>query len=760
VYGQGIRIDYVKYLVQAAKKNIGYGGDYEDHIITNSHMSSRSSVTHFYLNQRYHGIEIKNAVMGIHIDTSGNLVTLHDQFITGLTSKITSETPVLTPVDAIKSAVTQLNYNYPGDPELISNGNSNDQIFLYAGGSISKENIPVKLMYQPMADDRLHLAWDLSILQIGKSDWWSIRVDALTGEILDKKNLTLNCNFGDHTHEAHGENCIRHNSLNKKSAEELISETTLLLPNSYNVFPLGTESPNHGPRVLKISPHDIIASPYGWHDTNGIAGAEYTTTKGNNVEAKDDMAGDDEITIGSFANGGSNLEFDFPLNFNLVPSANLSAAITNLFYWNNVMHDVWYQYGFTEAAGNFQQNNYGRGGIADDFVYADGLDGSNINNANFATPEDGFNPRMQMFLWTSPGLLLDSDLDNAVIAHEYGHGISTRLTGGAGNSGCLFNDEQMGEGWSDWFGLMLTMNAGDQGTTGRGIATYLLSQPTNGTGLRPYKYSTDMSVNPHTYASIASVAIPHGVGAVWCAMIWDMTWLLIDAHGFNPDYYYGTGGNNIAMALVTEALKLQPCNPGFVDARNAILAADDVLYGGVHKCLIWKAFAKRGLGVRANQGSSDSRSDGSQSFEMPTSCCNQVYITDNSGTGSLRNALSCAANGDTIRFAPFLDGKTIILNGGLTIEKNVFVKCENPHQITLKTIDPVATVTIANNNVELESIKVSGGSNSNGRVVINNGNLKCNNVTFIDELIPSGNGVSIKNNGTLIFNGNNILKKE
>jgi hypothetical protein len=40
----------------------------------------------------------------------------------------------------------------------------------------------------------------------------------------------------------------------------------------------------------------------------------------------------------------------------------------------------------------------------------------------------------------------DSDLDAGVIAHEYGHGISNRLTGGPATVSCLNNAEQMGEG--------------------------------------------------------------------------------------------------------------------------------------------------------------------------------------------------------------------------------------------------------------------------------------------------------------------------
>ena len=117
----------------------------------------------------------------------------------------------------------------------------------------------------------------------------------------------------------------------------------------------------------------------------------------------------------------------------------------------------------------------------------------------------------------------DGDLDNAVIIHEYGHGISIRLTGGPFNSSCLNNQEQPGEGWSDWYGLMLTMRTGDAGPNSRGIGTWLFGQPPTGPGIRQYPYSTNLAVNPHTYDNIKTAAVPHGVGSVWCAMLWEVT---------------------------------------------------------------------------------------------------------------------------------------------------------------------------------------------------------------------------------------------
>ncbi|MEM7035919.1 MAG: M36 family metallopeptidase, partial [Bacteroidota bacterium] len=157
----------------------------------------------------------------------------------------------------------------------------------------------------------------------------------------------------------------------------------------------------------------------------------------------------------------------------------------------------------------------------------------------------------------------------------------------------------------------------------RGIGTFAIFEPTTGQGIRPAPYSTDLGVNPFTYGDItngAQISQPHGIGFLWCNMLWEMTWMLIDRYGYDPDLVNGTGGNNIAMQLVTEGMKLQPCGPGFEDGRDAILLADQNLYAGANQCLIWSAFAKRGLGFSASQGSANSRNDGSQAFDLPPGC--------------------------------------------------------------------------------------------------------------------------------------------
>lgn len=226
---------------------------------------------------------------------------------------------------------------------------------------------------------------------------------------------------------------------------------------------------------------------------------------------------------------------------------------------------------------------------------------------------------------TGPSLL-DASYDNGVIAHEYGHGISIRLTGGPQNSGCLGSAEQMGEGWSDFMALVTSKRPGDKGTDARGIGTYVQAQPTTGSGIRRFPYSTDMTVCPNTFEDVAKVSGPHAIGEIWCDMIWDLYWAMIDKYGDDGLLWGGNGGNSKAIELVFQAMKIQPCGVGFESGRDAILAADSLLYGGENQCLIWEVFARRGLGFHADGGSSNSLSDNIVDFTPNLFCLDKVEL--------------------------------------------------------------------------------------------------------------------------------------
>ena len=575
--------------------------DLSDLVIQDDYRTAHNGLRHLFLRQRWQGIEVWNGDIAVHMNVGGEPVKVNNGTWSRMAKRVNTTMPVITAQNALARV---LRANGIDDVPVFSGYDADAREHVFNGAAYSGEPVRVKLCFQPGLD-RLLLAWNVSHYTPDGTHWWNVRIDALTGQELDRNDWVVSCG----AEHAHGEE----------------APPAPAAPNDYNVLPLPVESPIHGSRALRNAPwtNGGIASPYGWHDTDGAAGAEYTTTRGNNVRAVEDA--DNNNTPG-YGPTSATLDFDYPLDLALAPSGYQDAAITNLFYWNNIIHDVWYQYGFDEPAGNFQSNNYGRGGAGNDFVNADAQDGSGTDNANFGTPPDGSSPRMQMYRWTYTTPNRDSDLDNGIIAHEYGHGISNRLVGGPANTSCLGNAEQMGEGWSDYFGLVMTMEPGDLGTDPRGVGTYVLGQPTTGGGIRPAPYSTSFGSNSFTYANTNSgLSQPHGIGFVWCTMLWEMTWELIGVYGFDPDIYNGTGGNNIAMRLVIDGLKLTPCNPGFVDGRDAILAADMANNGGANQAYIWAAFARRGLGVGASQGSSGSRSDQTEAFNTPVP--NDIAIT-------------------------------------------------------------------------------------------------------------------------------------
>lgn len=770
-------------------------GDVADLVVSSHHTSAPSGITHVYLRQRVDGLEVATGDIGVHVAADGSIIDLHSSFVPAGDGMSRAIAPRLSAQDAVAVAARHLGLALSAPLLQLSSAIGPAQQRTFSRGGISLVDIPARLVWQPVANGGLRLAWETSIYPLDAQSWWYVTIDAADGRELDRVNWVAN--------------------------------------DSYRVYPSPVESPIHTTpappsdgRLLLVNPADPVASPLGWHTTNNNPG-QYTTTRGNNVDAYEDTNNSNSPTGGDAARaqGGAGRVFDFTLNLALQPSTYMPGAITNLFYWNNVMHDFGYHYGFDEAGGNFQVNNYGRGGNGGDDVQAEAQDGGGTNNANFATPADGNRPRMQMYLWdpapglpltinspavvagqyaaalaafgpalpaapgitgnlvvvndgtalpsegcnalvngaqvsgnialvdrgncnftikvknaqnagaravivvnnvtgspiamggtdgtitipsihvsladgnafkaqmpspgvngtirdASTGVQLDGDLDAGIVAHEFGHGISNRLVGGPLNVNCLNNQEQPGEGWSDLMGLFITARATDSATVPRGIGTYAIGEPTSGGGIRDYPYTTDMAIDPRTYDEIKTTAVPHGVGSVWAAMVWEMYWALVGQYGFSSDLYNGSAGNNIAIQLVFEGMKLTPCRPGFVDNRNAILQADQNLYGGANQCLIWRAFAKRGLGFSALQGSTTSRADGTEAFDLPSSCIAPANIVVETCTDSDLCSATSTSNGivepgETVTYTVRLRNSgtgaasdvraDIVVNGGATV---------------------------------------------------------------------------------------------
>jgi hypothetical protein len=621
--------------------------DVADAAITDEYDSGHNGVTHVYLRQRVDGTEVLGAEATVNVK-DGVVVHAGHRFL-----------------DDVRGAAS-------GERALDA-----EEALTLAAAAVDADRGMVRatpeLVYRALPDGTARLAYDLQILM--PQSWWHLSIDAETGAVIyqadwidseDAVEIAARTARPESAGVIEAVRTARDGATGPRGAgpatdggaeDALAAAVEPVLPpeqvedgSSYNVYALPLESPNDGPRSIVRNPADALASPFGWHDTDGKPGPEFTITRGNNVHAYADTDNRNQPDPLSQPDGGSSLTFDDPiLSLDATPFTYRAAAVTNLFYWNNVMHDVTYRYGFDEAAGNFQQSNYDRGGLGGDAVNAEAQDGGGVLNANFATPPDGSPGRMQMYLWADAFQTLglgvddiirqysaqvrDGDLDAGVIAHEYGHGISNRLVGGPSNVSCLRSHaERQGEGWSDWWSFAMTMRDGDDGATPRGIGTYVIYEDEAGRagqGIRIAPYSTDLSVNPATYSTINGAAAPHGVGYVWASYLWDLYWNLVDVHGFNANPYedWTTGGNNLAIQLVVDGMKFVQCDPGFADARDAIIAADAALTGdpangvpGENECLIWETFARRGLGVDADQGDPFSKTDGIEGYAVPAAC--------------------------------------------------------------------------------------------------------------------------------------------
>ncbi|MGQ0798678.1 MAG: M36 family metallopeptidase [Pseudomarimonas sp.] len=761
-----------------------------EHRLSDSVFTKHNGLTHVYLQQTIDGIPVDGAVSTINVRADGGILSLADTFVAAAKARANSPIPALGADVALSVAAGYLNIRLPAAPQVVGGKGGAERHTIYSSAALSAAEIPASLLYVKV-DDKLRLTWNLVIDRMaGESFFGEMRIDAETGDLVDIASYV-----------AHSD-----------QTQARPKGETLGYSASYRVVPFPFESPTHPGAAFAnvVDPHRADASPRGWQDSRalGSTGFEFADTSGNNVVARADL-----MSTNSASNfrapatvNGTTLTFAHVFDPNAQPSTgnnmpamgNTPAALVNLFYWNNILHDVLWAYGFDEPAGNFQVNNFARGGLGNDGVNADALDGTelptpNTNNANFGTPADGGAPRMQMFRWLGPmgvqvtapyqatyeafragfgapvnapfpgnfvqvndggpnggreaclplinaaqiagniavirrgtcefgskalraqqagatgvvlfnnqggdtllspgagadggqvtipvtlisenngnvlsaalangpgaGSLLpptsvgadrDSDFDAGIIAHEYGHGVSNRLTGGPSQATCLNNEEQGGEGWSDYIGLMMTLNGTDCAAP-RGTGTYASFQAPTGPGIRRFPYSTNRAINPFTFRDVADPAqsVPHGVGSVWATTIWDMTCDLIQTRGFDPDRVTGNGGNNIAFQLVLDGMKLQPCRPTMVQARDAIIAADVANNAAAERCTIWRAFGRRGMGLSATSGLNTSRSDQVEAFDVPADCAQFTVTsaTQGAGTGTVAPAVPQAVAGQTL----------------------------------------------------------------------------------------------------------------
>jgi hypothetical protein len=472
-------------------------------------------------------------------------------------------------------------------------------------------------VYFPLAPGVVVPAWARVEITRGPADWYTV-VDARTGILLWRKDIRY------HLAAAVPDVCFSVYA----QGDGKTPATSPAPHGEANAIPRTTVHMN--------AARSTAASPGGWLD-----GAK---TTGPNVDAYLDRDGDDQpddkgrpVT----ARARRKLRSDCPtfaFSYDPPPQADQDhggnpldqaygfGAVTNLFYLVNWFHDRLYDLGFRE--GTFQE---------DDPIQAEAQYGSEagiFNYASFTAPPDGSPGILRLSLWDGPETARDGSLDAQITVHELAHGVVSRMIcDGAGLN--WYPGRALAEGWSDFYALALLDGTAADGAFPVGsYASYRLGHHdfTDNYlfGLRRFPYSTDPATNPLTWKDVDDTRVdlkgqsplewelaganePHNAGELWALSLLEVRSQIIQQEGDVA------GGNEITLQLVTKALAMTPCDPSFIDARDALLAADESLFGSEHKAAIWAGFAKRGLGVgAADSGGIAIHSGIRESFGVPT----------------------------------------------------------------------------------------------------------------------------------------------
>lgn len=635
------------------------------------------------LRQEINGLPVFQGEVRAALTSDGELVGTVSRLAPALSSVETSlpgppELKVnrITAAQAVSKAAESIGITVNPDDLLIKETSDDGNVVIFEPGPFA-DVIKVELQYFPLEPGVITEAWSMVLWQ--EVPAYYVIVDAEEGgDLLWRKNIT-----NDQTQTA------TYSFYNDDSPAPLSPSNAT--PGS------GIQGPPILPTTLTLISELPAFNDLGWI-TDGV-----NTTTGNNVDAGLDILFPNGIDPGGRPVGSPFRVFNFPYN----PPPGIPAPgdaptgvdfrngiVTDLFFWSNRYHDILYQLGFTEPARNFQLNNFGRGGLGNDFVRAEAQDSSSINNASFATPPDGSLPRMQMFIFTGPTPDRDGDLDHDIVIHELTHGTSNRLHANASGLTSTVSIG-MGEGWSDFYARAILSTADEDINGIYPAGSYATFQHgpigTNNYyyGIRRFPYALKTTVgangkahNPLTFAdtdpaqlNTTDGAFPespmnfsgngatevHNLGEIWAMALLEVRARLINSLGFAT-------GNQRAMQIVTDGMKLDPLNPNMLQGRDAILAADCAGFAGADELQIWEGFASRGMGfsARVNAGSSVT-----EAFDVPNLALGQVTVSndscDNLGVADPGETVTLSIPVSNPLCATSADAVTLSIAGGGTV---------------------------------------------------------------------------------------------
>jgi len=321
----------------------------------------------------------------------------------------------------------------------------------------------------------------------------------------------------------------------------------------------------------------------------------------------------------------------------LVPGGNdIDASVTNLFVAHNRMHDFSYDLGFTEANYNMQQENGGRGGVGGDPEVGNAQAGAigglqsglGRDNANQITLQDGTPGITNQYLFQPiAGAFYapctDGGLDMGIVGHEYTHAISNRMVGGPDDGLTSEQGGAMGESWSDLVAAEYH-HEHDYSNGGNVWAVGVYATGNKDVAIRDYSIDEN-PLNYSDYGFDSTGPEVHADGEIWNGTQFEVRQALVEKWDAQFDYdnkalqlrCAGTRddlsplpadmcpGNRRWLQLVFDSFLLQQGGTSMLDARDAMLAADQMRFGGADQAVMWQAFARRGMGKAASVANAD-----------------------------------------------------------------------------------------------------------------------------------------------------------
>ncbi len=541
--------------------------DLQSLTLLRDYTSTSNNVRHVVFSQSVDGVPVLDAEVAIHLDPQGRAVRITSSAARGQNRR---SVRLVAAAQAAIAAAGNVRPSAAFSPVPAGVQPQGAGAARFDRGPF-KRDVTATPVWFPL-NGALRLAWRVEVEPDGDPQLYDVVVDAESGEVLLRRNKIL---------YASGQGRV----LQSASTALLDARRPDQHPSSQTDCPPAS---NYELRDLVAPFRDPGTVLSGTGRLAGNSTHVYRKTAATEAEP------------GVF--DGTQWTFDFPLD-------SPGGSETSLFFALNFAHDFFYDLGFDEAAGNFQVDNFGRGGLGGDPIV--GLARAvGRNNATFQPTPDGSSPTISMFLWDAVGCWghdldadgtndLDGDLDLDIVLHEYHHGVSSRLnTAFNGNEAAA-----IGEGGSDFFAYSVN---GDT----------VLAEYARPGGLR--------SINSRAYGDwtclLGIICEPHDNGEIWANTLWDMR------ERFRYDNVRGSAASaiNEAHQLYVDALALSPPSPTMLDMRDAIVLADTLRNpsspDSLNFCRIWESFAARGMGLDATDTADNGMNRVQAGFAVPNGC--------------------------------------------------------------------------------------------------------------------------------------------